>query len=702
MHVVDSVTVAASIAVMPLRSHPTPTLVAALLWMTALSAGEGIVVEASAEIDHTLAFAADEARLLLPLAGVPTAAVLLRVDPQLAAGVHMVESTGAQALTLRGRDASAVLDALYAALERLGLHFEISGPVLPIAPVALAAAAGTTRPVVLRRGVRQHINFPMDVSAYSAGEATDYLRALRRMRFNFLVCHSYHGHWFQPVGKAEPPGHFFYGIRYELPAVAPWRGVVRNQRLFCIPEIEAIFDDRPARGRAAQAWLAAFTAEARRIGMTVRVSWEAGGSTEAILATSRHLLTTYPAIHELELITPETFVDPDELPTPAAAAEAFAAAVAGKPSVGTPLPNTLRALAGSLAAARQGSEELAKRGIGLSVGLYCPAVRLQRLAMPLLRAHAPPGVTWNILPAHGARAAADNMRALPMHADDARRGAVYSWIEFDGSMYLQQHSVQGTTDLLTQARAIAGDVPVAAMAFCHWRTAENQAVMRYIARALIDGPFDPAAFHREQATALGIADAAAYAAAMQALDDAETQVRDRLFNVGFCWLGTWGRKGLGKAAEWPVAELDAALAAYGAVRDRLVACLGGAAVERPFATPADANRRVQRPGEAGRAHLDLLINRLDCSLLHLRAVRALVAVAATVGTRTPAQLDDAARAEVRRGCDEALALMDAYLAKHAERIPDRGAEGQLVSYAAIPPVVARRLRAEYGAEKVKP
>ena len=69
------------------------------------------------------------------------------------------------------------------------------------------------------------------------------------------------------------------------------------------------------------------------------------------------------------------------------------------------------------------------------------------------------------------------------------------------------------------------------------RTAENRTAIRYAARACIDSDLTPAAFYAEYAKALGIGEAAIYRQAMEDLDDADAFCREKLFNIGFCFVG---------------------------------------------------------------------------------------------------------------------------------------------------------------------
>lgn len=114
-----------------------------------------------------------------------------------------------------------MLCCVYQLLSQLGICFSTEGDFLK-KPFALASLPESRdfSPYCRYRGVRQHINFPMDISAYPLGEAKEYIRRLARMGMNAITFHSYNGQW-HPYHKGEervPAGHFFYGQRHAVPA----------------------------------------------------------------------------------------------------------------------------------------------------------------------------------------------------------------------------------------------------------------------------------------------------------------------------------------------------------------------------------------------------------------------------------------------------------------------------------------------------
>ncbi|MBT7862298.1 MAG: hypothetical protein HN712_18410, partial [Gemmatimonadetes bacterium] len=262
------------------------------------------------EVD-LLAYAREELQLHLGQLGMRLDAELT-VDATMAPASFSVVATGDRAVRLRGCDASAVLSAVYTLLETAGWRFEITGPVPPLTPDAAAIAMVdiAQQPVVTRRGVRQHLNFPMDISSYAVEEALDYVRNLARLRFNHIAFHSYPGQWIAGPqgGKDLPAGSFFYGIRHDLPDHPLLQRSIRNDRTYCIPDIEPYMDDKAACSERAMAWLRQVIQECKRVGLHVQFSFEprdGGDDVTPALATCRRVLELYPEIDALEMITNE-------------------------------------------------------------------------------------------------------------------------------------------------------------------------------------------------------------------------------------------------------------------------------------------------------------------------------------------------------------------------------------------------------------
>ena len=115
-------------------------------------------------------------------------------------------------------------------------------------------------------------------------------------------------------------------------------------------------------------------------------------------------------------------------------------------------------------------------------------------------------------------------------------------------------------------------------------------------------------------------------------------------------------------SRWKKPELDKPRAEYEQVRDALSRCL------------ADTK------STQGRDYLSFLINRLDCTSLHLQAMAKLTELNAICAGSDPEKLDASQRAQAAPVFDQAFALIDQYLHTHAAAIVDRGCEGTLISY----------------------
>lgn len=173
--------------------------------------------------------------------------VILGVDHALEEHWYSIQGDGA-VLRITGGNPSAVLCGVYEALGDAGIFFEATGYSVP-KKFSLDVFFRTSRevhPKCRLRGIRQHINFPMDISSYPLSEAEEYIRSLARMRFNAISFHSYGGQW-HSAAPGQPDsyaGHFFYGQHHPVPADPLTAGRINNRNTYCIPEAEAIFMTR--------------------------------------------------------------------------------------------------------------------------------------------------------------------------------------------------------------------------------------------------------------------------------------------------------------------------------------------------------------------------------------------------------------------------------------------------------------------------
>ena len=206
----------------------------------------------------------------------------LATDLSLGAGRYVASISSGRAVVHGGR-AKDVLHGVYALLESLGYVFTVRGPVVPDVPLRCLPEVALDQTAFLqRRGIRQHINFPMDISGYPLSEAREYIRNLARMKLTDIVFHLYEScGWFQvtmPGYQActrdgNPLPTFFYTERQLVPPEAQIARVIRNRNVFCPPEAEALYGTLDS--AEFQRWfLSNLIDEARAFGLHVGLSTE--------------------------------------------------------------------------------------------------------------------------------------------------------------------------------------------------------------------------------------------------------------------------------------------------------------------------------------------------------------------------------------------------------------------------------------------
>jgi len=594
---------------------------------------------------------------------------------------------------LEGGSEQAISTALYALLERLGWQFEIYGTIHPVQLQwdRLPPGVEECHAALHRRGIRQHINFPMDISSYPLEEAREYIRNLARMGFNHITFHSYTGQWFEVElpDRQVLAGGFFYGWRHELPDDPLVRKHVRNRRVFCIPDIEAKFDQPEERSRLAMAWLREVMREAKRVGLYVQFSFEplSFPKMSDALAACDAIVAAYPEIDRLELITNETGgwgTDDTEDKILTAAREAFGEAMVQDPALHRCMDESRRGLASYLrdlghvmAVLRELPRHWAGRSApALSCGIYCAVPAFLRLSLPLMRQGVPSDMEFAILASHGSRGVVHNLREADLTDEDWHRTLLYSWIEFDGLMFMQQNPVRGIRQLFEETEAVAGLGNIRGMAFNHWRTAENATCARYAAEASIKGPLAEIPFYRERAAFFGIGNPRRYAAGMMEIDDADGRATLEVPNVGFC--AGWGGDTIG-ILRWQLFDnAQRVEEQYEHARQLLLGC---------------AESGVSA---SGKQHLALLDNRLRCTVSYLQAVKRAAALTPLCFNRDPGSLSVEERRQVVSICDEAIIRLQAYKQTFVALLPDRGAEGLLVSFCKNLPSHLAVLRKRYG------
>jgi hypothetical protein len=204
----------------------------------------------------------------------------------------------------------------------------------------------------------------------------------------------------------------------------------------------------------------------------------------------------------------------------------------------------------------------------------------------------------------------------------------------------------------------------------------------FVPEADANGVLPQRDFYTGYAQSLGIDRAGVYASAMTLLDDADSQARYELPNVGFSFVGCWGQEGLGYYGVFQHEKVTDVQAKYTQALDLLRICA----------------QTTTNPD--GQVYLTFLINRVFATATYLQAIDAATGLQPICNGRTPDQLKPSEQIAVRAICNQALALMERYMEIHAEALPDRGCEGTLISFYYTPPAVLKRIRAEYGSGQV--
>ena len=614
--------------------------------------------------------------------------------------------------TISGRSEASLLHGVYCFLERLGYVFTARGPIHPASLSAWPAPFTYKHtPPLRQRGIRQHINFPMDISCLPLESAMEYVRNLARMKLNFMAFHLYPNQgWLQMDYKGYQIGMdaqttLYYSEQHSVCRDPAVRAQTANKETWFIPEFEPHYRE-PDQHKLLRSWLREVMRCAKTCEMTVCASVESlSPASDKELAVIGEpvgpelyarvtaelafaALEQYPEIDQIEIVSRE---NEQSWPSPKTIREAaaklrreFAMTDADWPATPAAMPGEPEEMAAAIltGSARQVQVALAafelmskdERAAKLLAGRtpVCALYDTIYQTMPglgmLVARLLPPDMKFALLPAYSSRRTARNLAAANLPPELLGRTRVYSWCEFDGLMYLLQNECEGLYRCIDQAAGSIEGQP-AELACNHWRTSENELALDYLAAGSFGG-IAPQEFYRSYLGALmGPQAAPKLAKALAELDEATVFAVEHLFNLGFCSLGCWSLSGV----NW----LPEDIARYKAMLGK---------VARQIAAEAP---RVSRP--EGLERCTLWVNRLEASQIHcdvvahLRTMRDLVDWNAgkLVQANPPTHaglLPEENRDAFCRHAGAARKLAQQYVALCAQSLPDRMSEGTLTSY----------------------
>jgi len=591
----------------------------------------------------------------------------LSTDKALPIGAYSV-CGNKKTVCLNGHSENEALLAVYLALEKAGIFFDAAGihtSAKGVDLTVLLQTCETVKPFVRYRGIRQHINFTMDISSYRIEDAKEYIRSLARMRMNAITFHSYSGMWH------NNPGHFFYGKLFDIPSEDYIKDKVEGNKKFISPECEKLINDEKEVGKFAVDFLRELIDTAKEAGMWVTLSVEMNDNLDMLAETMRF----YPNIDELEFVTSElgVFAPADQTYTEVLnkAIELFGNGILdadGKlpglyPDKEVPprIWDTIHELSRGIYAYNN-KDKIFEKGNEkpIRMGLYVLCRDSLYITKRIMDVCLPKDMIRTYLPAHGTEAVVDTLKYMQFEPSDFQKTVVHSWIEFDGNMYIQQNSAGAIEHTVEFLRDFTGAESVHAVYFNHWRTSENLIPIAYSAAAT-ERIMPLNDFSVLTADRYGF-DKDAFAHAISEAGKFDTFCRDELFNVGFCFLDCWKNfPGIGWTDNWKIESIEAAI-----VRASEMIKIFKSAV-------TDATT------EKGRAFIELIANRYRTTVLHIEMIRRLVNIRGICGNNNK-DLTEEQKNAVAASIGAAGEMFESYLREYTLNMPDRGCQGLVVDY----------------------
>lgn len=579
-------------------------------------------------------------------------------------------------VSLIGEGPTEILHATHSFLEHIGYRFELSGTIDPEKTILDTLKPGyyTIHPYTRWRGIRQHVNFPMDISSYPIEEAKEYLNRLVRMRFNEIAVHSYPNLWHEVYtgDSTEKAGNFFYNRPHEIPDFPLIRSNIRfNKKFFSIPPIEPYYPDHATRSKMSVAWMHELLIHAKNIGLKVHFSIEprTRGDISYIIDNCRSAIKNYPMIDELEINTEElggwgnTCSDST---VKNILVKRFGGDVLKDTFVTnriqksqTDLDNLMNQIGRNIAAVKilTNDPDFASKNIKLKLGIYCTIVPHADLAYHLVRKYAPE-TEVTIMPGHGSVRTANHFSKINTSQDDLKKTTVFSWIEFDGLMFTQQNPIAGIESLFRHLDTIKGKNQANSILFNHWRTAENAIAARFASLSSLHGPIARQEFYRQYAHQYQFAGPELFSALMEELESIDQISTNELPNYGFCWLGAWLNGG-------PYLWINRNTLAR--VKNMHVSVLGKVNLIIKETTSPKALEK-----------LGFLLNRIEASIAYINAFES----ACTLQELKKDNKGDYTNEDKKKAAqlfDASFAYYERYMQIHVKKMPDRGCEGTLIN-----------------------
>ena len=591
----------------------------------------------------------------------PDITFILQTAPTMEEYAYSFNGNAKGQVLLLGRRENEVLLAVYLALDVMGIVFDTKTRYPEELDFScVIGKMKTVRPFVRLRGIRQHINFPMDISSYHLEEAREYIRSLARMRMNAITFHSYDGMWH------NRPGHFFYGRIHEIPSQDYIKAAVYNRNYYMIPECEALYGKEKVLGEYAVYWLNEVMKTAKECGLHVTMSIEPASDWQI----TAEMLKEYPLIDTLELISPEGGGECAQPCTDSKEIKEHAVALFGRkildeaghlPGLDERVKEHSPAIYATLDSLKRAMDQLPHiQTVPVRIGLYvlCPETLyiVKRIMDKVLPSH----MVQTYLPAHGAEAVTAVTKSMDFKPVDFQKTVLHSWVEFDGNMYISQNAANAIGRTVQWLKEYTGAPSVHALYFNHWRTEENRVALAYAA-SCTEAPVDAMSWYAGYAKRFDIP-GEKFAEAMYKAGELDIFCRNTLFNIGFCFLPCWTNHfGINWIKGWTAENTG---------MKNIIEIL--------------ENLLKQTARREGIFLLRFLINRYQTSISHLDMIDAMNKIR-----------DSQEPGHVKSALEEATLHAHRYMRKMCEMMPDRGCQGQLISYAFSMPGYIEHLRKCY-------